>query len=204
MNHNEPASAGPEAENSSTEDEQDAGRPFEFEEFIPTRTANSRILAEIRESPRTRREIGDTTISNGVRELVERIYVPGVSEQGHTRAVYYIYGDERRAARTFIEENPHIVHEATRNPESALRENVHPFMFTIIMEEFQLGGYEDMSPEEIAAASAENRGENSTESGEKSAENSPENSATASGENPEENPAESPENSPEKSAEQQS
>ena len=124
-------------------------------EFIDHRTAGSPVMAALREHPQTLETLPVSAISNGAKQYINWIYVSeGASGRG---AIYYLYGDERRAARLFIERYPEVTHTAMHNPSSRLRNRTDEYMFRIIAEEYQLGGYGDDSPEEVSSPKEDDR-----------------------------------------------
>ena len=88
-------------------------------------TARSKALQKLREAPRPINEVFEGGIGGGKRrEMVCTLVAPGVRQsgtksRGRSQGVAYLYGDERRAVRTFIDVNEEYVEsciEDTRNP----------------------------------------------------------------------------------------
>ena len=77
-------------------------------ELLHSRTAQADRLHQLRESPMTLQEFGD--LSDGQKDIVGRLKAPSRNGAdplygGNPKVVLYLWGDERRAVRLFIEEN---------------------------------------------------------------------------------------------------
>lgn len=94
-------------------------------------TIDSEAYHKLRDGPKLASELSDRgdTISfgpsksgNGLRSMIRKLRVPRISCAGSTtkrprdnRIVYYLYGDERRAMRKFIEVNTEFIESCMAN-----------------------------------------------------------------------------------------
>lgn len=108
-------------------------------------TARSKTLNRLREEP----VAGDVDLPSGgpARDIICWLNAPSGSRRGplkgrgYTTTVYYLYGDERRAIRRFIDVNEEYVRSciedhqrsASSNP---LQKNWDPILWQILLEEW--------------------------------------------------------------------
>ncbi|MFP4632527.1 MAG: hypothetical protein ACLFMT_03715 [Halobacteriales archaeon] len=62
--------------------------------------------------------------------------------RGRTYTVYYLYGDERRAVRRYIEENTEFVRSCMRDRVNPLNLNQEEFWWRMFREEWVWGGHD--------------------------------------------------------------
>ncbi|MDY6779975.1 MAG: hypothetical protein SV760_05420 [Halobacteria archaeon] len=63
--------------------------------------------------------------------------------RGRTRAVYYLYGDERRAVRKYVEENEEFVESCMDDKVNPINMGMEDYWWQMFREEWIWGGYED-------------------------------------------------------------
>jgi len=106
-------------------------------------------LQYIREQPRTYNELttefGDGTIRPETRKFIEKIKAKAHAAQGNGKShgtiytIYYIHGDERRAARKYVETNWSVVEECVESGNgNALQQRLNDYMWRLIEEEYRL------------------------------------------------------------------
>lgn len=62
--------------------------------------------------------------------------------RGTTKSIYYLYGDERRAVRRFIEENTEFVASCMEDQVNPINMNLEDFWWQMFCEEWNWGEYE--------------------------------------------------------------
>jgi len=65
--------------------------------------------------------------------------------RGRTVAVYYLYGDERRAVRKYIEENEGFVRSCMGDKVNPINMGMEEYWWQMFCEEWVWGGYDDDS-----------------------------------------------------------
>lgn len=109
----------------------------------------STVIQHLREhGPSTREELPGEPTAGRNREVIARLFMPGPTSSGaaktrpqghHQHVVYYLYGDERRAVRKFIELYPEYVASCMGDPQSPLHQHS---LWTMFVEEWQWGEWE--------------------------------------------------------------
>ncbi|QCC57237.1 ribbon-helix-helix domain-containing protein [Natrinema thermotolerans] len=102
------------------------------------RTAVAQPIERLRERPRAGGEI-DTRFSVTQRQLVSRLKpasAGGQVSRGRAATVYYLYGDERRAVRRFIEENTEYVRSCLEADYNPLRANWDEVLYSLLVQEW--------------------------------------------------------------------
>lgn len=114
---------------------------------IDGRTIESKRLRLISERPRTSDELNGG-LTHRQKEHVFRLTAPAGStgnhkSRGRTTNIYYLWGDERRAIRRFIEENKiyvdSIVEDRRENNTHPLHNNWPDYLVDLLYEEYQFG-----------------------------------------------------------------
>ena len=107
---------------------------------------NASALERLRERPR----IGPLPLDHADWEMVSTLAAPPITnDEIETeieivpRPIDYLYGDERRAVRRFIEENEQYVRACIGDPFNPLVTRWDPVLWSLLCEEWQLGGYEE-------------------------------------------------------------
>ena len=118
---------------------------------IPTKTLRSSAYQALHEGPKTGREIGSGDVftpSDRLRGLIGRLKPPGKNSGGrHTqthgraRGVYFLWGDERRAVRKFIEVNESYVASSLDAHHSPLTNRWDDALVALLREEWAV--YQD-------------------------------------------------------------
>jgi len=95
----------------------DSESPELHDEPLHARTSQADRVHQLRESPMTLEEFGG--LSDGYRDIVGRLKAPSRNGAeplygGNPKVVLYLWGDERRAVRLFIEENEEYVEACLR------------------------------------------------------------------------------------------
>ncbi|MFP4632756.1 MAG: hypothetical protein ACLFMT_04890 [Halobacteriales archaeon] len=65
--------------------------------------------------------------------------------RGRTQTVYYLYGDERRAVRKYIEENTEFVASCMEDRVNPLNSSVEDYWWRMFCEEWVWGGHDSRS-----------------------------------------------------------
>jgi hypothetical protein len=63
--------------------------------------------------------------------------------RGRTKAVYYLYGDERRAVRTYIEENTDFVASCMEDKVNPINMGMEDYWWRMFCEEWVWSGHDD-------------------------------------------------------------
>lgn len=110
------------------------------------KTAGSDTAALLREAPRTSIELPDGESTAGtrnttLRDIVCRLSAPSTRSQakkrpGPAQSVYYLYGDERRAVRTFIDENEEYVRSCLGDTPNPLAADWDGVLYQLLREEW--------------------------------------------------------------------
>lgn len=107
------------------------GRPFPY-----AKSTENRVIEQLRERPRTTDELARTTLSPEARRFIGLIKSPW--NQGTT--VWYIWGDERRAVRRFVEENETFIADAMETTNNVLAKRLDDSMWRLLCEEWMWTG----------------------------------------------------------------
>lgn len=118
---------------------------------LPSSVINSDIFQLLHERPRTSHEMPGKSFSKLIRPLIGKVKSTGVTKNtpegdftpGRAYTVYYLYGDERRAVRRFIEANEQYVRTCFRATNNRLVQELDGPLYNILCEEWQIGGYGD-------------------------------------------------------------
>ncbi len=109
------------------------------------------VLNRLREGgPAVSAEL-DRKVSTHDREYVGKFDVNrsstgGSKHRGRTTAVYYLYGDERRAVRRYIEENTEFVEGCIADQANPINLNREDYWWRMFQEEWYWGGYDEAGP----------------------------------------------------------
>lgn len=112
---------------------------------IPTKTLRCETYQQLRDGPKTPDELSrSSSIGQGVlRNLVVRLKAPrtnvncgSVKTRGNTTAVWYLWGDDRRAVRKFIQVNTDYVASCMTDQSNPLVENWDDALWALICEEW--------------------------------------------------------------------
>lgn len=109
---------------------------------IPTRTLRSELYQSLREGPKTREELSNAPTSPHLRDLVCRLKytVPSGGDRrksrGQALTVYYLWGDDRRGVRKFIDVNEEFVASCMADNAGPLRQAWDDALASLIEEEW--------------------------------------------------------------------
>lgn len=99
--------------------------------------AQSRETIErLRERPR----VGPAPVSGPEERLVGTLTAPPLPGF-EIRSVVYLYGDERRAVRRFVEENEAYVRACMDDPDNPIAATWDDVLWALLCEEWDLGGF---------------------------------------------------------------
>jgi len=99
------------------------------------KTVQSQTLKEIREQPQTYEELGHANLSEGIRQLIRKLKPP---KSGTAKSILYLYGDERRAIRRFLEVNQQYVASEFKSGNNALRDTWSEPLYEMLLQEYQM------------------------------------------------------------------
>lgn len=109
------------------------------------RTLDSETFWQLRDGPKTSDELASGSITCGLRDQVGRLKPPprtgAGSNSGHAKAVLYLWGDERRAVRKFIEINIGYVENVVKSGHggnNALQHGWGEGLYQLFVEEWQM------------------------------------------------------------------
>lgn len=121
------------------------------------RTRENELIRRLREGgPATSEELPrtpDTSERRFVGNLnVTRSNTGSGKSRGKTVAVYYLYGDERRAVRKYIQENTEFVASCMEDNANPINMSLEDYWWRMFTEEWTWGGYDDAVETETATA----------------------------------------------------
>ncbi len=112
------------------------------------RTRDNEVIQHLRRrGPSTSNDLPRTP-DTGERRYVGNLNVTRSNtgsgkSRGKTKAVYYLYGDERRAVRTYIEENTEFVRSCMQDNANPINMSLEDYWWRMFCEEWTWGGYEE-------------------------------------------------------------
>lgn len=98
-------------------------------------TLNSDVYQKLMEEPTTGSEL--TSLPKSAYGIYGRFRPWGMSQSSSVESVYYIYGDERRAIRKFVEVNHDYLDRILDNPSNTLQRNWDEIDYQILKEEWE-------------------------------------------------------------------
>lgn len=112
-------------------------------------TKNSEKLQMLREEPITGEEINKLPTSvNGLRSFTNKIELTARSRQkdwdldrGKTLSIYYLVGDERRAARKLINTHPEFIKKCVEHGCNTPLSQLNDFMKDLVLQEYEIMEY---------------------------------------------------------------
>lgn len=109
-------------------------------------TVDNEVIAHLRQDgPGTARELPrnpDITVKRWVGVIdITRSGTGSTKSRGRTRAVYYLYGDERRAVRRYIEVNTEFVRSCMNDRTNPINMGLEDYWWEMFREEWVWGGY---------------------------------------------------------------
>ena len=104
-------------------------------------TAESDTIQALRDSPRTYSEYSSNMVSPAQKRLVRKIKPPGGRSPGES-SVLFLYGDERRAVRLFIEENEETIRSDLSGGSNVFAKFWDDYLYDLLIEEWQIGGFD--------------------------------------------------------------
>lgn len=110
-------------------------------------TKQSKKLRKLRERPRLAKEM-QLPEGGQLRNLMEKLRITNKRGDwgltgGKTNCIYYLIGDERRAARLFVEENTTFVKKCFEKETSTPLQKTNEFMRELILQEYEIMEYND-------------------------------------------------------------
>ena len=109
--------------------------------WLDARTAGSDTIRSLRDSPRTYSEFSSDKITPAQKRLIRKMKPPGRSPRGES-SVVYLYGDERRAVRLFIEENEETIRSDLNGGSNRFTKGWDDYVYDLLIEEWQIGGFD--------------------------------------------------------------
>jgi len=108
-------------------------------------TKNSEKLKKLREEPRLSKDIQLPT-GGQLRDLISKLQVTNKRGDwkligGKTDSIYHLIGDERRAARLFVKENPDFSRECFESETRTPLHQLNDFMRKLILQEYEIMEY---------------------------------------------------------------
>jgi len=105
-------------------------------------TRKSTLLEELREGPKTRDGLSVAIGQGASRDFIAKLLPPSNATgknrgTNKKRAVYYIYGDDRRAVRKFIEVNEEYVKDCLEDSHNPMSNSWDPMLYQMLKEEWQ-------------------------------------------------------------------
>ena len=111
-------------------------------EEIKNMAKHSAIHNLRKNGPQTNKELPRRVTSDALHGYVGVLEVNGSKKsRGITQAVYYLYGDERRAVRKFIEVNKEFVESCMDDPANPINLRLDDFWWRMFREEWIWGGH---------------------------------------------------------------
>jgi hypothetical protein len=115
--------------------------------FPDEKTRNNEVISHLREEgPATAEELPRNPNLRERRWMgtfdVTRSGTGSSKSRGRTVAVYYLYGDERRAVRKYIEENTDFVESCMGDKVNPINMGMEDYWWQMFCEEWVWGGYD--------------------------------------------------------------